>query len=149
MDLGLLLAVQYVAAGSNGSSISDELTPFLNYGVLGLVVIGLLLGRLWVKPSVDKVIAEKDAALERVLAEKQELVKAVQAERDRAIADKAAVEARLIAEKAKAEEQRDQALSIAQDKIIPLLTTVGGTLETFIPLLQGIVSGRKDGDDRR
>lgn len=147
MESGLTYAYQ-LAAG-NGSTLADELSPFLNYGVLGLFVIGLLLGRVWVKPSVDKVISEKDAALERILVEKQELVKELQAERDRLIADRAAMETRLIAEKAKAEEQRDQALSIAQDKIIPLLTTVGGTLETFIPLLQGIVSGRKDGDDRR
>ena len=51
---------------------------------------------------------------------------------------------RLILEKQKAEDQRDAALSIAQDQLVPLLTTFVSTTETLIPLLQAIV---RDGND--
>lgn len=51
---------------------------------------------------------------------------------------------RLILEKQRAEEQRDAALSIAQEQIVPLLTTFVTTTQTLIPLLQEIV---RDGND--
>lgn len=103
----------------------QELAPYLNYGVLGLLVIAIFLGWVWAKPSVDRVLEEKNAAITQL-----------QAERDR-----------LIDEKTQAEEQRDAAVSIAQDKIVPLLTTFISTTGTLIPLLQEVV--REAGDDRR
>lgn len=91
----------------------QEIAPYLNYGVLGLVVIGLVMGWLWAKPAVDRLIAERD---------------------------------RVIEEKKRAEEQRDAALAIAQDKIVPLLTSFVSTTQTLIPLLHQII---RDGDDHR
>lgn len=92
----------------------QEIAPYLNYGVLGLFVVAVLMGWVWAKPAVDRLIAERD---------------------------------RLIVEKQKAEEQRDAAIAIAQDKLVPLLTTFVSTTQTLIPLLQEIV--RDGGDDRR
>ena len=96
------------------SSVPQEIAPYLNYGVLGLLVMAIFMGWVWAKPAVDRLLAERD---------------------------------RLIAEKAKAEEQRDAAIAIAQDKLIPLLTTFVTTTETLIPLLQEIV--REGGDEHR
>lgn len=36
---------------------------YLNFGVLGLVVLSLIAGWLWTKPSVDRLVAEKERAL--------------------------------------------------------------------------------------
>lgn len=113
-----------ISAAANDPGVSAELTPFLNLGVLGLLTLAIFMGWVWARPAVEKVVAEKDASIGRL-----------EAERDR-----------LIAEKTKAEEQRDAAISIAQDKIVPLLTTFVGTTQTLIPLLQEIV--REGTDDR-
>lgn len=101
-----------------------DLAPFLNYGVLGLVVVAILTGLLWARPSVERVLAERDAHLASLTEERD----------------------RLIEEKARAEEQRDAAISIAQDKIVPLLTSFNATTQTLIPLLQELV---RDDDRRR
>lgn len=44
------------------TSISD-VTTWVNFGVLGLVVLSLITGWLWTKPSVDKLQEEKDRAI--------------------------------------------------------------------------------------
>ncbi|MEU5259031.1 hypothetical protein [Amycolatopsis sp. NPDC021455] len=51
---------------ADAASIND-VTTWVNYGVLGLVVVGLLVGAFWTKPSVDKLIQERD----RILKEKE------------------------------------------------------------------------------
>jgi hypothetical protein len=66
--------------------VSQEIAPFLNYGVLGLLVVAIFFGWVWPKPSVDRLIVERD---------------------------------RLIEEKVRAEEQRDAAIAIAQEQIVP------------------------------
>lgn len=110
-------------AASDG--LPSEIAPYLNYGVLGLVVLGLIFGWLWAKPAVERLLAERDQQIERLAAERD----------------------RLIAEKSKAEEQRDVAIAIAQDKLVPLLVEFTSVMQTLIPLLQRIV--REGGDDRR
>lgn len=52
---------------------------------------------------------------------------------------------RLIGEKQRAEEQRDEALAIATDKLVPLLTSFVATSQSLIPLLQELV---RRGDPR-
>lgn len=99
---------------ATGGTLPQEIAPYLNYGVLGLVVLAIFFGWIWAKPSVDRLIAERD---------------------------------RLIVEKQKAEDQRDAAIAIAQDKLVPLLTSFVSTTQTLIPLLQDLV--RDANDDRR
>jgi len=45
----------------------NDVTTWINYGVLGLVVFGLLVGAFWTKPSVDKLLQERD----RIIKEKE------------------------------------------------------------------------------
>lgn len=103
----------------------QEIAPYLNYGVLGLLVLAIFFGWVWARPSVDRVLATKDETIERLLAERD----------------------RLIEEKRRAEEQRDAALAIAQDKIVPLLGSFVSATSTLIPLLQETV--RETSDERR
>lgn len=35
---------------------------FVQYGVLGLIIVALLLGWLWAKPAVDRILADKARA---------------------------------------------------------------------------------------
>lgn len=56
------------ADNNTGSSFSDPLT-WINFGVLGLLVVGAVLGYIYFKPSVDRLIEERD----RLLAERDKL----------------------------------------------------------------------------
>jgi len=49
-----------IAADSPGFA---DVTTWVNFGVLGLVVLGLFTGWLWAKPSVDRLIEERDRAI--------------------------------------------------------------------------------------
>lgn len=49
-----------------------DIGTYVNFGVLGLVVLSLLTGWLWTKPSVDRLEKERDRAIaEREKAEAQ------------------------------------------------------------------------------
>ena len=120
--------VGFTSAAGSGTDLTQEITPFLNYGVLGLLVLAIFFGWVWPRPSVDRVVEEKEASIVRLAAERD----------------------RLIEERARAEQQRDAALAIAQDKIVPLLTSFVSTSQTLIPLLQEIVrEGSSDDRPRR
>jgi len=54
---------------------------------------------------------------------------------------------RLIAEKTRAEEQRDEALKIAQTQLVPMLVQFNATVSALIPLLQDLVA-RREGHER-
>lgn len=99
----------------------------LNYGVLAIVVIGIAFGFVVPKPSVDKQVVDASAA-----------VQAAQDERDRALADKV-----------KAEAQRDEAMQIAQEKIVPLLTTFVATVQTLLPILQSMAQRQIEDTEAR
>lgn len=45
----------------------DSVTTWVNFGVLGLVVLSLITGWLFTKPSVDKILEERD----RVIKERE------------------------------------------------------------------------------
>lgn len=54
------------------SSDLGDITSYVNFGVLGLVVLSLITGWLWTKPSVDRLEQERDRAIaEREKAEAQ------------------------------------------------------------------------------
>lgn len=49
-----------------------DISTYVNFGVLGLVVLSLVTGWLWTKPSVDRLEQERDRAIaEREKAEAQ------------------------------------------------------------------------------
>lgn len=49
---------------AQADSLSTAITPWLNLGVTGLVILSLLTGWLWTRPSVDKLQEEKQRAVE-------------------------------------------------------------------------------------
>lgn len=52
----------------------DVVGQWLQYGALGLVIVALLLGWLWAKPAVDRIIRENEslrARLDRCQEERQ------------------------------------------------------------------------------
>lgn len=60
MHNGLLLLAQ--AESPSGSGTTDIVTMLFQYGIPGLVIAALLVGLLWAKPSVDRLIKDKEKA---------------------------------------------------------------------------------------
>ena len=54
------MAFNYMLAQASDSSSGQSPLDFLQYGVLGLVIVAILFGWLWAKPSVDQLKADKD-----------------------------------------------------------------------------------------
>lgn len=47
---------------SSGTGASDFIDLLFQYGIPGLVIAALLIGLLWTKPSVDRLISDKERA---------------------------------------------------------------------------------------
>jgi molybdopterin biosynthesis enzyme len=47
---------------TSGSGATDIITMLFQYGLPGLVIAALLVGLLWAKPSVDRLIKDKEKA---------------------------------------------------------------------------------------
>ncbi|MFD6068921.1 hypothetical protein [Amycolatopsis lurida] len=100
-------------------------TAYLNFGVLGLLVVSLLTGWLWTRPSVDRLTEEKQRAI---------------AEKDRAEAQRDAM----------AQVLQDRLLPVVSDFItttkalMPLLQEIQ-QLQQMVPLLHEIA---RTGDHR-
>jgi hypothetical protein len=101
-----------------GAAASDIVTYVLGYGVLGIAVVMFALRVIVPRSAVDDARAQARVDL---LEENR----------------------RLIAEKTRAEEQRDEALRIAQTQLVPLLTSFTATTTALLPLLQELVSMRE------
>lgn len=111
--------------GSPGESVASYL---LGFGPLGLMVLVLALV-LYRGVFILAKTAEKDKTDAVALAR----------------ADLLAENERLLARAEKAEGQRDEAMRIAQDKLVPLATSFTVTMGAFVPLLQELVSARERG----
>lgn len=101
-----------------GEATGDIVTYILGYGVLGIVALAFAF-RFIVPRS------------------------ALQEARETARADLLRENERILAEKKVAEEQRDEALKLAQTQIVPLLTTFTATTSALIPLLQELTRSRE------
>lgn len=101
-----------------GSATGDVVTYILGFGPLG---IGVVLYTM------------------RVIVPG----KAVEDARQQARTDLLKENERIIAEKLKAEEQRDAAMKIAQEQLVPLLGSFVATSQSLIPLLQELVRKRE------
>lgn len=53
-------------------STTYDISQLIQYGVLGLMVVGFLIGWIWAKPAVDRLTADK----EKAEAQRDELIKA-------------------------------------------------------------------------
>lgn len=112
------LQVLAVAVTPGGTGADALISYVLGFGPLG---VGVVLYTL------------------RVIVPAKAADKAAEQARETARADLVRENDRLIAEKTKAEEQRDAALKIAQEQIVPLLTSFVATSQSLIPLLQELV----------
>lgn len=107
------LAVHMTPAATAPSPVDTAIGYLLSYGVLGVVALALAFRFIVPRSALD------DA-------------------RTQARADLAAENERLIREKTRAEEQRDDALKIAQDKILPTLVQFTAATGALLPVLQQI-----------
>lgn len=60
----------------------SEVTTWIQYGVLGLVVVGLLTGWLWPKPAVDRLLSENRECREEQSKQIEALIAEVHALRN-------------------------------------------------------------------
>jgi hypothetical protein len=107
-----------VSSLASGTDLGD-ITSYVNFGVLGLVVLSLITGWLWTKPSVDRLEKERDRAL---------------AERDKAEAQRDAM----------AQVLQERLLPVVGDfisttrSLIPILQQLQ-QLQQMIPILQQLI----------
>lgn len=130
-----------VASVTPAGSISSDLTTYITgYGPLGvaLVIICLALWKGWrpVSPAMRK--ADRDESRADLLAEIERLCNDHTEERTR-----------LIAEKQAAEKQRDDALLMVQQQVVPLLVSFTAATQSLLPLLQNVVAMQQRDGSRR
>jgi hypothetical protein len=111
------LAGSVTPVGAATGSLVDYL---LGFGPLGIGCLALS----WV--LYRGLLLPKSAVGEAVTAGRADLLR----ELDRTLADKL-----------RAEEQRDAALKIAQEQLVPMLVSFTATAQSLIPLLQALVAG--------
>jgi hypothetical protein len=95
----------------------------LNYGVLGVVALALAFRFLVPRSAIEEARDQARGDLEKELG-------------------------RVLAEKTRIEEERDEALKVAQVQLVPLLVQFTATTSALIPLLQELVrsqEGRRRG----
>lgn len=110
-----------------GGEVTGNVVSYIvGYGPLGIVALALAYvlykGLLVPSKAAAKALAESVALARADLVRENE---------------------RLIAEKTKAEEQRDEALKIAQTQLVPLLASFTATVSALLPLLQDLVRERE------
>lgn len=127
----LVAAVPHVLApGALAASITpvgsaaDSLTTYiLGFGPLGIIALALAWAQY--KGLFTTTKAADKARNEAVSLARADLVRENE---------------RLLARAEKAEEQRDEALKVSQEQIVPLLSQFVGTTSALLPVLQQIVA---------
>lgn len=113
------------ATTGGGGDFTDPVT-WINFGVLGLLVLGLLTGFIWGKPAVERLIADKDRAI---------------AERDKANEQRDAMAMVL----------QERLLPVVSEFIVttkaflPVLQEIG-RLQQVVPVLEQLARDRSGGD---
>lgn len=102
-----------------GTATGDIVSYILGYGVLGIGAVLLVLRIIVPGKSVNEAV-------------------------ERGRADLVTENTRLIAEKTQAEKQRDEALKIATDQVVPLLVQFNASVSALLPILQGIVRTQEE-----
>lgn len=123
-------------AADTPAGSTDPLVGWINYGVMGLLIVGLCLGFFWVKPSVDNLKeqittlrSERDAQVKTILEERDKMSVQLRAERDKALA------------------KVDSMADVYHTSLLPGLNKFLSTIEILMPLLQRQAE-RPGGDSR-
>jgi hypothetical protein len=103
-----------------GAATGDIVTYILGYGVLGIVALAFAFRYIVPRSAISD--------------GRQDLLREIE---------------QLRQEKEHAEQQRDEAMRIAQTQIVPLLTTSTASFQSLIPLLQDLVRTREGGSHDR
>lgn len=126
---------------------SSPILGLVNYGVLGLLVVGLALGFFWVKPSVDNLKeqiatlrAERDAQIATLRLERDAQVRDILNEREK-------MSVQLRAERDRALTKVDAMADVYNTSLLPGLNKFLTTIEILMPLLQRQAE-RSGGDSR-
>ena len=112
-----------IIAGSSVTPVDNAASSIvgyvLSYGPLGIITLALawLFYKGWRLVSPSTAAADRETAREDLIAERD----------------------RVIVEKQQAEDQRDEALTVARDQIGPMLSSFVAATGTLIPLLQEII----------
>lgn len=91
-----MISILAQTAEEGGST--DLISILFQYGIPGLVIAGMLLGLLWAKPAVDRLIADKE----------------------------------------RAEKQRDELLTVYEEKLLPALADSIVVTRDLKPILQDV-----------
>jgi hypothetical protein len=113
------LAILATSVTPVSAATGDVVSYLLDYGPVGIAAVLFGLGYIVPRTAMTTAVA---SAREDLVAENVRLI---------------AENTRLIAE-------RDAALKIAQEQVVPLLTSFVGTTSALLPLLQDLVSMRED-----
>jgi hypothetical protein len=116
--------VLHTAAVTPVDSATGSLVSYvLNFGILGIVAVAFAF----------RFIVPRSAVVDAEARARADLIKEQE---------------RILAEKSRAEEQRDEALRIANTQLVPLLISFNGTVSALLPVLQEVVR-RHDDVNRR
>jgi hypothetical protein len=118
-------------ASSIDSAGSGIVTYLLGWGPLGIALVAVT----WALIKGYRLVGP-DAAIAMREEGRADLI----AERDRIITDRTAERDRLVAEKREAERERDDALRVTRDQLIPLLINFTAATQSLLPILQGLAS---------
>jgi hypothetical protein len=122
-------AAPFLAEGTGSADVvTAAVQQILGYGVLGAVALALA----WI--VYKGAFVPQKRSDEQVTAARADLLRENE---------------QLRADKIRAEEQRDEALKIARDQVVPLLTTFNATVASLLPILQELARYRDDGPSRR
>jgi hypothetical protein len=111
----VLLAADITPIDSVTSSVTSYI---LSFGLPGIVILAFAFGFIHPKGALQKA-------------------------RDEARRDLETENKRLLEEKRHAEEQRDAALAMARDHVVPLLTSFNASVSALLPVLQELVHQRE------
>lgn len=70
-DVTIIAAAQIASSGASSSPISINLGELIQYGILGIILLAIMFGYLWPKPSVDHMVEDYAATRDRVIADKR------------------------------------------------------------------------------
>lgn len=108
-----MVAAAYLAqatTSNNNGGFDPAITYLINFGFLGIFVICQFLGLIILKPGFERILTEKDGAIGQLKTDNERLIR-----------------------------ERDEALEVTKDQILPILNNFSHTVDSLLPLLQQLI----------